>query len=60
MSGKPSGDKEDSLPDEFSLLSTLDQSLYHKLRLAVGSRETRYNRFHRLDTLVVSLQRIRY
>jgi hypothetical protein len=52
-------EKEEALPEEFTLLSPLDQTLYHELRSAVGSEDTRYNRFHRLDTLAESFQRIR-
>jgi hypothetical protein len=49
----------DATPEQFSLLSEDDQTLYLELRSVVGSRDTRYNRFHRLDTLDNSLRRIR-
>jgi hypothetical protein len=49
----------DALPEQFSLLSEADQTRYRELRSIVGSRDTRYNRFRRLDTLSESLSRIR-
>jgi hypothetical protein len=58
MSGESGAHHSDSLPEQFSLLSPADQSLYQGLRSVVGSQDNRYNRFHRLDTLADSMQRI--